>query len=383
MSLFILGVFLVLMFLGIPVAVSLGMASLGAILMYDTSTIASAVKLMYSSMNSFTMVAVPLFFLAGILMDKGGVAEQIFSFCEDVVGWIHGGLGHVNIMTSILFAGMSGSSVADVASIGALCANAMIRSGYPSPYAWGTTLASSMLASVIPPSILMVVAASVAQVSMGQALFAGIIPGVFLGLVMMVYNYFYCKKHGIGHRIPFNGGRLWKSFKRALPALMVPVILLGGMYTGYFTSTEAAAICVLYTLIVSMFVYKKLTFKDLPGIFMSVAKSTGTVHEDTRRSALHSGRLPRSGLLRDHRPDSEFHRRHDPDFPAAVRDRYVHGRYRSNLYLHAHPSAHGCVCWDQPPVLRGLYGHRSVLRPDHASCRRVPVRCLQRIRYVD
>ena len=277
MSLFILGVFLVLMFLGIPVAVSLGMASLGAILMYDTSTIASAVKLMYSSMNSFTMVAVPLFFLAGILMDKGGVAEQIFSFCEDVVGWIHGGLGHVNIMTSILFAGMSGSSVADVASIGALCANAMIRSGYPSPYAWGTTLASSMLASVIPPSILMVVAASVAQVSMGQALFAGIIPGVFLGLVMMVYNYFYCKKHGIGHRIPFNGGRLWKSFKRALPALMVPVILLGGMYTGYFTSTEAAAICVFYTLIVSMFVYKKLTFKDLPGIFMSVAKSTGTV----------------------------------------------------------------------------------------------------------
>ena len=182
MSLFILGVFLVLMFLGIPVAVSLGMASLGAILMYDTPTIASAVKLMYSSMNSFTMVAVPLFFLAGVLMDKGGVAEQIFSFCEDVVGWIHGGLGHVNIMTSILFAGMSGSSVADVASIGALCANAMIRSGYPSPYAWGTTLASSMLASVIPPSILMVVAASVAQVSMGQALFAGIIPRVFLVL---------------------------------------------------------------------------------------------------------------------------------------------------------------------------------------------------------
>ena len=277
MSLVILGVFLVLMFLGIPVAISLGMASLGAIMVYGVSTVASAVKLMYSSMNSFTMVAVPLFFLAGVLMDKGGVAEQIFAFCEDVVGWIHGGLGHVNILTSILFAGMSGSSVADVASIGALCANAMIRSGYPAPYAWGTTLASSMLASVIPPSILMVVAASVAQISMGQALFAGVIPGVILGVVMMVYNYFYCKKHGIGHRIPFSGGRLRKSFKKALPALMVPIILLGGMYTGYFTSTEAAAICVLYTLLVSMFIYKKLTFKDLPGIFMSVAKSTGTV----------------------------------------------------------------------------------------------------------
>ena len=277
MSIFILIVFLILMLLGIPVAVSLGIASVGAILVYDMSTIASAVKLMYSSMNSFTMVAVPLFFLAGVLMEKGGVAEQIFDFCEDIVGWIAGGLGHVNILTSILFAGMSGSSVADVASIGALCANAMIRSGYPAPYAWGTTLASSMLATVIPPSILMVVAASVAQVSMGKALFAGIIPGVVLGIIMMVYNYIYCKRHKIGHVIPFNGGKLGKSFLHALPALMVPVILLGGMYTGYFTSTEAAAICVLYTLLVSMFVYRKLKPKDLPGVFMQVAKNTGTV----------------------------------------------------------------------------------------------------------
>ena len=172
---------------------------------------------------------------------------------------------------------MSGSSGADVASIGALCANAMIRSGYPAPYAWGTTLASSMLASVIPPSILMVVAASVAQVSMGKALFAGIIPGVTLGVIMMVYNYIYCKKNQIGHVIPFKASKLGKSFLSALPALLVPVILLGGMYTGYFTSTEAAAICVLYTLIVSMFIYRKLKVKDLPDIFMQVAKNTGTV----------------------------------------------------------------------------------------------------------
>ena len=183
----------------------------------------------------------------------------------------------MNILTSILFAGMSGSSVADVASIGALCANAMIRSGYPAPYAWGTTLASSMLATVIPPSILMVVAASVAQVSMGKALFAGVIPGVILGLIMMIYNYLYCKKNRIGHVIPFNGKKLRKSFLRSLPALLVPVILLGGMYTGYFTSTEAAAICVLYTLIVSMFIYRELKLRDLPGIFMQVAKNTGTV----------------------------------------------------------------------------------------------------------
>lgn len=277
MSVFILVLFLILMVLGIPVAVSLGSASLVAILVFDTSTIASAVKLMYSAMNSFTMVAVPLFFLAGVLMEKGGVAKEIFDFCECIVGWISGGLGHVNILTSIIFAGMSGSSVADVASIGALCANAMQRSGYPLDYATATTLASSMLATVIPPSILMVVAASVAQVSMGQALFAGIIPGVLIGIVMMLYNYFYCKRHGIGHRVPFGLGKLARSFKRAFPALLVPVILLAGMYTGYFTSTEAAAICVTYTLLVSMFVYKKLKVKDVPGVLEAVAKNTGTV----------------------------------------------------------------------------------------------------------
>lgn len=277
MSIFILVVFMILMLLGVPVAVSLGIAGIGAILVFHVSTIASAVKLMYSSMNSFVMVAVPLFFLAGVLMEKGGVAQKIFDFCEDIVGWIAGGLGHVNILTSILFAGMSGSSVADVASIGALCANAMIRSGYPAPYAWGTTLASSMLATVIPPSILMVVAAAVAQISMGQALFAGIIPGVVLGLIMMIYNYIYCKKNKIGHVIPFQGKKLGKSFLSSLPALLVPVILLGGMYTGYFTSTEAAGICVLYTLIVAMFIYRKLKVKDLPEVFMQVAKNTGTV----------------------------------------------------------------------------------------------------------
>ncbi|MCC8163840.1 MAG: TRAP transporter large permease [Lachnospiraceae bacterium] len=276
-SIFILLCFAVLMVLGIPVAVSLGGASILGILFYNTSSVAAAVKLMYSSMNSFTMVAVPLFFLAGVLMEKGGVAQQIFDFCQDLVGWIHGGLGHVNILTSILFAGMSGSSVADVGSIGALCANAMIRYGYPGPYSWATTLTSSMLATVIPPSILMVVAASVGQVSMGQALFAGIIPGVILGLIMMIYNYFYCKRHGIGHRVSFNLRRLAKSFIRALPALMVVVILLGGMYSGFFTATEAAAICVAYVLIISKFVYKKLHMSDLPDVFMSVAKNTGTV----------------------------------------------------------------------------------------------------------
>ena len=234
MSLFILIGFLVLMILGIPVAVSLGAASIAAIMIYDVSTVASAVKLMYSSMNSFTMVAVPLFFLAGVLMEKGGVAQQIFDFCECLVGWIYGGLGHVNIVTSIIFAGMSGSSVADVASIGALCMNAMHRSGYPLNYSVSVTLASSMLATVIPPSILMVIAASVAQISLGQALFAGVIPGVLIGIVMCVYNFLYCKNKGIGHKVAFSGKRLVKTFKSAAPALLVPIILLGGMYTGYF-----------------------------------------------------------------------------------------------------------------------------------------------------
>lgn len=277
MSIFLLILFFVLIFIGLPIAASLGISVVMTVLLFTEVPLSIVIQSMYSSMNSFIMVAVPLFILTGILMDEGGVAERIFDFAKSVVGWMTGGLGHVNVLASLIFAGMAGSSVADVASTGRITINAMTKNNYPLQYATGLTLISSMLASIIPPSILMVVAASTAGVSVGTALVGGLIPGILIAMVYMVYNYFYCKKHNLGEHVKFDFKVLCKEFVRALPALLAPVILLGGILSGYFTPTEAAAIAVFYTLIVALFVYGDIGFKHLPNIFYRTATLTGTI----------------------------------------------------------------------------------------------------------
>ena len=228
-------------------------------------------------MNSFIMVAVPLFILCGSLMDEGGIADRIYDLAEALVGWIYGGLGHVSVVVNMLFAGMSGSSVAAIASIGKMSINALEKKGYPKDYSTAINLSGSMLASVIPPSILMINAAATGNVSIGQALLAGLIPGILIGIIFMVYNYFYCKRHNIGDRAKFSGAKLRKAFVRAIPALLTPIILLGGVYTGIYTPTEGAAIAVVYTCIISIYVFKNLKWRDIPRIMMKNARSTGTI----------------------------------------------------------------------------------------------------------
>ena len=274
-SLALMIIFLVLMFLGVPIAVSLGMASIICIATMTSLPLSMAAQSMFTSMNSFIMVAVPLFILCGSLMDEGGVADKIYNLAEALVGWLYGGLGHVSVVVNMLFAGMSGSSVAAIASIGKMSINALEKKGYPKDYA--INLSGSMLASVIPPSILMINAAATANVSIGQALLAGMIPGILIGLVFMVYNYFYCKKHDIGDRVAFSAPKLGKSIIEAIPALLTPVILLGGVYTGIYTPTEGAAIAVVYTILVSIYVYKNLKWSDIPRIVCKNARSTGTI----------------------------------------------------------------------------------------------------------
>ncbi len=277
MSVLLLIMFLTLMLLGIPIAISLGISSIVTLAVFSDIPLSLVVQSMFTSMNSFIMVAVPLFILSGYLLDEGGVAEKIYNFANAMMGWMHGGLGNVAIFSSMLFAGMSGSSIADVASMGKISINAMKRHGYPAEYATSLCLSSSMLASIIPPSILMLVASSVANVSIGQALFAGIIPGVIIGLVFMSYNYLYCRKNKIGHKIEFSFHNLIKQFLKAIPALLVPLIILGGMFTGFVTPTEAAGIAVLYAILISLFLYKHITVNQLPSIFLRTAKTTGTI----------------------------------------------------------------------------------------------------------
>ena len=265
------------MFLGVPIAVSLGAASVIAMVTMTELPLSMAAQSMFTAMNSFIMVAVPLFILCGSLMDEGGIADRIYDLSEALVGWIYGGLGHVSVVVNMLFAGMSGSSVAAIASIGKMSINALEKKGYPKDYATAINLSGSMLASVIPPSILMINAAATGNVSIGQALLAGFIPGIIIGLIFMGYNYFYCRAHNIGDRTPFERPKLGRAFRRAIPALLTPVILLGGVYTGIYTPTEGAAIAVVYTCFVSIYVFKNLKWSDIPRIVVKNARSTGTI----------------------------------------------------------------------------------------------------------
>lgn len=277
MSYALLAIFMLLMFLGVPIAVSLGASAVLVLVTMTSIPLSLVIQSMFTSMNSFIMVAVPLFILCGSLMDEGGVADRIYGLADAAVGWIYGGLGHVSVLVSMLFAGMSGSSVAAIASIGKMSINALTKKGYPKEYATAINLTGSMLATVIPPSILMIVAASTAGVSIGQALMAGLVPGIIMGLIYMVYNFIYCKKMGIGDRSAFSWSRLGKAFVHAIPALLTPVILLGGVFTGFYTPTEGAAIGVGYTILVSIYVYKNLKWSDIPRIVCKNARATGTI----------------------------------------------------------------------------------------------------------
>lgn len=277
MSLFLLILFFILLLIGIPIAASLGISVVLTILFFTDVPLNFVVQSMYSSMNSFIMVAVPLFILAGIIMDEGGIANRLFTFANSVVGWMRGGLGHVNVFVSLLFAGMAGSSVADVASTGRMTINAMTRNGYPIMYSTGLTLITSVLASVIPPSILMVIAAATAGVSVGAALMAGLVPGIIMAVGFMVCNYIYSKKHNIGEPVKFDFNVFMREFAKAFPALLIPVILLGGILSGFFTPTEAAAVAVVYSLIIAVFVYRIISYKQLPEMFIKTTKMTGTI----------------------------------------------------------------------------------------------------------
>lgn len=277
MSLILLALFLTLSVFGVPLAIALGLSSVMAILMFTSTPIDLMAQSMFSAMNSFLLVAVPLFILVGVLMERGRVAEKLFDFAEAIVGWLPGGLGHVNVASSVIFGGVSGSSVADIASIGAIEIKAMERHGFPKGYAVGLTLCTSTLSSIVPPSILIVIAGSIANASIGTLLVAGLIPGLFIAFAFMVFNHVYAVRHGFNPPTPFNLRLVIKTGLVAILPMLTPVILLVGIVDGYFTPTEAAGIAVLYTLFLSVILYRTISPRDLPGIFVETARTSGTI----------------------------------------------------------------------------------------------------------
>jgi C4-dicarboxylate transporter DctM subunit len=275
----IIGMFLALMLfiiLGMPISFALGLTSI-TYLYLDGISLTMVAQSMVRGVNSFTMLAIPFFFLAGELMNTSGITDRIIRMAKVLVGHLKGGLGQVNIVASIIFAGISGSATADTAALGSILIPAMEKEGYDKEFAAAITVASSIIGPIIPPSITLVIYGIVAQVSIGQLLIAGIIPGFLIGVTQMIYTYFYAKKKDYPsyERATFKEAR--DAMRTGITALMMPLIIVGGVLSGVFTPTESAAIAVLYGIIIGVFYYKNIT----PSSFFKTVKKVGLASVNT------------------------------------------------------------------------------------------------------
>ena len=264
---------LVLVFLGYAISFALGVTSVIYLVVNDFPLAIAAQELALGVRN-FTMLAIPLFMLSGQVMNASRVTDRIFDFANDLVGRIPGGLGHVNIIASLIFAGMSGSAVADVAGLGAMEVKAMRDKGYDTDFAVGITLSSASIGPILPPSVPLVLFGVIAEVSITGLFLGGILPGFLIALTLMVYVYIIGRRRGYYTTERITLKRQVISFFRSLPALLTPVIIVGGMTLGIFSPTEAATVAVMYAVFLGFVIYRGLTWQKLFGVFRQTVLDT-------------------------------------------------------------------------------------------------------------
>ena len=265
-----------LIIISVPIYFSIGITSAVYILYEKLSGIIIAQR-MVTGLDSFTLLAIPCFILAGQLMNSSGITKRIFNFAICLVGSIPGGLGMANIVASIIFAGMSGASVADIGGLGAIEIKAMTDEGYDIDFSVGITIASSLVGPIIPPSINIILFASIAGASVGKLFLGGVIPGLVLGLFLMIQVYIVAKKRGYPCHPRPTITKIINSFKEAFLPLGMPVIILGGIVSGIVTPTEAAVIAVLYALFLGIVVYRTLRLKELYKVLYDTVIMTATI----------------------------------------------------------------------------------------------------------
>jgi tripartite ATP-independent transporter DctM subunit len=273
------GIFLITMFIGIPIAFALCLGALAVLWMTGLLVPELVVQRIFAGMDSFPIMAIPFFVLAGALMETGGISARLVRFSNCLVGWIPGGLAHVAIVASMFFAGISGSAVADTAAIGSTMIPVMKRRGFEPDFSAGLISAAGVIGPIIPPSIPMVLYGSIAGVSIGSLFLGGIVPGILMGLSLMMLVYVMAAR---GRTFPKAEPRpslreLLDAFVAASGALVMPLIIVGGILGGIFTATEAAVVAVVYALVVGMFVYRELKWRDLPDILFRASVSTAMV----------------------------------------------------------------------------------------------------------
>jgi C4-dicarboxylate transporter DctM subunit len=260
--------------MGMPISISLGLSSILSILFFGRDSIASMALKIFETSEHFTLLAIPFFILGGVLMSTGGVAKRLIRFSIACVGHMRGGLAIASILACTFFAAVSGSSPATVVAVGSIMIAAMTKAGYPLRFASGVICNAGTLGILIPPSIVMVVYCAVTEQSVGRMFLAGIVPGLLLAFILMVSVYIYARIVDLPALKRATFKELVVSAKDAIWGFILLFIIMGGIYGGVFTPTEAAAVAAFYAMLVSVFIYKDITIKDLPKVFIDASKST-------------------------------------------------------------------------------------------------------------
>ncbi|MCG7336059.1 TRAP transporter large permease [Sporosarcina sp. ACRSM] len=281
-TLMLFGILFVLILLNVPIAIALAAASILVVLIEGSVPLTLFIQTSFSSMDSFPLIAIPFFILAGDIMSRGGMARRLVDFIQSFTRSLTGSLGVITIITSFIFAAISGSGAATVASVGAILIPYMLRSGYAPGYAASISASAGALGPIVPPSIVFILYGVMSNTSISDLFISGIIPGILVAIALLIVNYIICKKEGYGklqappvvktEKISF-----WKALNEAKWALLAPILILGGIYGGVVTPTEAAVVAVVYSLVVCIFSYKEIGLNDFVGIFLKSAHTSGSI----------------------------------------------------------------------------------------------------------
>ncbi|MBS3975493.1 MAG: TRAP transporter large permease [Syntrophomonadaceae bacterium] len=273
----LISVLVVMMSLGLPMTWALGAACIAAVALEPNLSIAVLSQRIFAGSDNFAMLAIPAFFLAGDIMARGGLSKRLVVFADSFVGWISGGISLVSLVSCTFFAAISGSSVATTAAIGGIMYPEMVKRGYPKDYSAAVQAIGGTLGIVIPPSTVFVIYGSITDTSIAQLLMAGIIPGAFTGIMLCFYAYYKAKKCNFSKEADFSFKRFLLSFKDSIWALIMPLVILGGIYAGIFTPTESAVVAVFYGILVCFAIYREITAKDFGEIIKDTAASTANL----------------------------------------------------------------------------------------------------------
>lgn len=264
--------FFILLIIGVPISISIGASAVLGCLALDYPMMVIGQK-MVTGIDSYLLIAIPLFILAGNLMNAGKITEKIFDFCKELVGWIPGGLGHANVVASIIFAGMSGSATADAGGLGTIEMEAMTSNGYTKEFSAAVTSAASVIGPIFPPSIPLIIYGATASVSVAQLFMAGVVPGLLMGVALMILVFIFAVKYKF-ERHPFHFKVMIRQFFSSILSLITPLIILAGFTTGWITPTEASSIAVAYSLVVSLLVYRTMDWKTFKKCLLDSAISS-------------------------------------------------------------------------------------------------------------